>query len=281
MTRPRRMAWVLGIASLVVSAAPAQARDVSGTVKAVDPVAGIVYFSDGRMVHLEPAAEIYVNGRKMTLREIRAGNQVDIRGGAAERTAAALPGHPPVDAMGTVTSIDRQAGTVTLGDGRVLKITDRTTFWQRAGTDRLRPGTQVFIDDAKPVAFKEAGKAEMKADESMRMGTVAFIDPQNKLIVLTDGTRVRMAPAAVIRFNGQRVAVTELTPGSEVVVRIRPAQAEPQPAASPVTGDTTIRPDAAGSRGTDASGDASALATRRYAEFESDEVLLVRRPQAP
>ena len=284
MILTRRIGFVLGIAAITLAvAAPAQAevRQVSGIVKAVDPAVGAVYFTDGRIVRLDPSAEIYVDGKKLTVRDIRAGNQVQIRQAAqpsaatpagqqattghGQQQAVTLSEHPPVDAIGTIASIDQQAGIVTLQDGRMLKITEQTTFWQQRSKGEVQPGAQVFVDDAKPVAFRERGKAEMKADGSMRMGTVAMVDPQTKVIILTDGTRVQMGPTAVIRFNGQPVAVTELTPGSEIVVRVRPEQ--PQPAASPGMTDgqqTSLRP-----------------ATGAYAEFQGDEILLLRKPQAP
>jgi hypothetical protein len=266
---------------------PAHARSVSGIVQAVDPVAGVVYFKDGRIVHLDPSAQINVNGQQLSLKELRSGHQIEIDQTAMQQQTSAsqqqpqplaLSPHPPIDAVGIVASVDQQAGTVTLRDGRTLKITDQTTFWQQAGPERLRPGALVYIDDAKPVAFREPGKADMKADGSMRMGTVASVDSEQGIITLTDGTRVRMNRAAVIRFNGQPVAITELTPGSEIVVRVHPAQSEPQPAASPVT-TGGMQQDQAPSR---SQALRPSLQGDGDTEFQGDEVTLVRpKHQAP
>jgi hypothetical protein len=285
---------------LLALTAPAHARTVSGIVQAVDPAAGIVYFSDGRIVHLDPSAQVIVNGQNVSLADLRAGNQVDLDqvSGADQPTATtgrqhgavqqgrdsqtqqpvALSAHPPVDAIGTVASIDQQAGTITLRDGRVLKITPQTTFWQQAQPQQLRQDKDVFIDDAKPVAFRQPGKAEMRDDGSMRMGTVASVDGQHNVIVLTDGTRVHMNRAAVIRFNGQPIAITELTPGSEIVIRVHPAQTEAQPSASPAT---TGEMRHSGTRASNQMGHVLRPGDGRVAEFQSDEVMVVRKHQSP
>jgi hypothetical protein len=277
-------------------AVPAQARSVSGIVKAVDPVAGVVYFQDGTIVHLDRSAEITVNGKQLSLQDVRTGDRVELDDSAMRQQGAtsqvqqqqaqqqqpvALKGHPPVDAVGTIASVDQQAGTITLRDGRTLKVTNQTTFWQQAQPQQLRQGALVFVDDARPVAFREAGKAEMKADDgSMRMGTVASVDGQNNTITLTDGTRVRMSRAAVIRFNGQPVAITELTPGSEIVVRVHQGQSEPQPSASPATTGTKTQQDQSGRITNYPS--ALGVPGDGFTEFQSDEVTLVRpKPQAP
>jgi len=136
----------------------------------------------------------------------------------------------------------------------------------------------VFIDDAKPVVFRQPGKTEMRDDGSMHMGTVASVDGQHNVIVLTDGSRVHMNRAAVISFNGQPVAITELTPGSEIVVRVRPAQGEAQPSASPATTEGIQQNRTQTDNQT---GRILRPSDGRFAEFQSDEVTLVRKHQAP
>jgi hypothetical protein len=282
----RRIGSVLGAGVLALALAGPAHAEVAGVVKAVDPVTGVVYFTDGRIVHLDQSAEIYADGAKVVLRDLRPGTRVEIKSAAASPSSGAqvaqpgtqssrpvvLSAHPPVDAIGTIASVDRQAGTVTLSDGRTLKVTDRTIVWQRSQPQTLWPGSQVYIDEAQPIAFVEPGKPAMNTqDGSTRMGTVSSVDPQRRIIVLTDGSTVRMSPTAVVRFNGQPVAVTELTPGSEIIVRVKPA-AEPQPAASPQTMDDVPR---------EPQRPVTDLSRGDYTSFDAADVVIVRKHQAP
>src|SRR2546426_10256725 len=62
-----------------------------------------------------------------------------------EVAAAAIPAPSPsqsaIDATGTVARVDRDNGTITLDDGRVLKTSDQTAVWQRREIKSLQPGT--------------------------------------------------------------------------------------------------------------------------------------------
>lgn len=135
--------------------------------------------------------------------------------GPPAATGAALPG-PGVDATGVVASIDHATGTITLQDGRVVRLTDRTVIWQPTTVRSLRPGAQVFVREAAPVVVQPPTAA---AAPEWRMGTVRAVDRAAHQIILTDGTVVRVAPSAVLRRGADRLAIEQIVPGSEIVVR--------------------------------------------------------------
>src|SRR5437868_9348578 len=68
----RTIRLALGVTTLALAAAlPASAQSVEtrGVVQRVDTSAGIVYFTDGRTVRLEPGSRLTVDGRAVTLAE--------------------------------------------------------------------------------------------------------------------------------------------------------------------------------------------------------------------
>jgi len=90
MTATRRLGAFLGGAAMVLAlAVPAQARSVSGIVKAVDPVAGIVYFQDGAIVHLDKSAQVTVNGKQLSLQDVRTGDRVELDDSAMQQQRGA------------------------------------------------------------------------------------------------------------------------------------------------------------------------------------------------
>jgi hypothetical protein len=147
-----------------------------------------------------------------------------------------------VDATGVIASVDRNSGTITLQDGRVVRVTDRTMVWQPIGIDALRPGAQVYVREAAPIAQQQTPGAA--AD--WRMGTVRTVDRTTNQLVLTDGTIVRVTPSAVVRRGSERLAIDQILPGSEVVVRAAPrtgaaeGSALPGPTVSTSTVSTSI-----------------------------------------
>src|ERR671933_1732582 len=99
-------------------ATSAWAEEVKGTIQNIDPSGRILTLSDGRIVHLEPGTRIMVDNKVTTVESLRPGTQVLIVTGpaaAAPASAAvtAPPPHPPVDASGTVASIDPQTRVIT------------------------------------------------------------------------------------------------------------------------------------------------------------------------
>ncbi len=140
---------------------------------------------------------------------------------SAPTPGASVPGTygAYVDATGIVASVDPASGTITLQDGRVLRVSPQSTVWQPSTLQSLRPGMPLMVRDATPVAVQPAAAAPAP---DWRMGTVASIDRTSGTLVLTDGTVVRLAPSSVVRRGSERVALDQIVPGSEVVVRTRP-----------------------------------------------------------
>jgi BON domain len=122
---------------------------------------------------------------------------------------------PPqmVDVTGVVAHVDPATGTLTLQDGRVLRITSQTVVWQPVPIETLRPGAQVLVRSAEPVVVQPG------APNEWRMGTVASVDRATSRLVLTDGTVVRVSPSVNIRRGSERLTLEQIAPGSEVVIR--------------------------------------------------------------
>jgi hypothetical protein len=91
--------------------------------------------------------------------------------------------------------------------------------WQPSTIQGLRPGTQVLVRDAMPIGVQPT--ATMTTPE-WRMGTVRSVDRAASVVVLNDGTVVRVTPTAIVRRGNDRVMLDQLAPGTEVVIRAVP-----------------------------------------------------------
>jgi hyperosmotically inducible protein len=139
---------------------------------------------------------------------------------AAPGTSTVVVPGTSVDATGIVAHVDAATGTITLQDGRVLRSTGRTVVWQPSPIHGLRPGTQVLVRDATPIGVQQP-TAAMPTPE-WRMGTVRSVDRAAGVVVLNDGTVVRVTPSAIVRRGNDRVMLDQLAPGTEVVIRAVP-----------------------------------------------------------
>lgn len=232
---------------LLATAASAQGGAYTGTVSHIDASTSTIYFTDGRILHLDPGATITVDGRAITLEQLPPGMTVQVdrhhpglvsrpdAGGAAQAggprsdQVSMVPGHPPVNVTGTVAQLDAERGTVTFQDGRTVKITPQSRTWTPSATPP-RPGEQVMLRNVQPLRFGAAAGARHRA------GTVATTDPTRREVLLTDGTLVQLGPGGRVHFDGRQISISELRPGDEVVIAVRePADASQTtpPAASP------------------------------------------------
>ena len=156
-------------------------------------------------------------------------NNIQVAGASAPTPpTSSSPTAPPssvggsiVDATGTVASVDASTGTITLSDGRVLRVGDRASVYQPTTVTALKPGDQVLLRGATPVTAR--------APET-RMGTVARVDTSRQEFVLTDGTVVHVPTSANVHRGSQRLGLSQIEPGAEVVIQLAP-----MPAASPST----------------------------------------------
>jgi Cu/Ag efflux protein CusF len=159
-------------------------------------------------------------------------NNIQVAGAAAPPSSSGnVPspaGTSTIDATGTVASVDAATGTITLSDGRVLRAGDRTSVYQPTTVKALKPGDQVLLRGATPMT--------VRAPET-RMGTVARVDTARQQLALTDGSIVRVPTSANVHRGTERLALSQIEPGAEVVIQLAPA-----PAASPGTTTPTSPP---------------------------------------
>ena len=215
----RRILLALAAVALTATTVLAQSRDVTGTVAYIDAANRTIHLTDGRSLRVAPGALISVDGREFPIEALRPGATVTVPAASpASPTVSTPPGHPPIDASGTIARIDRQNGIITLQDGRMLKMTDQTLVWQPSRIDTLQPGAQVFVRNAQPVFASTPGQAPA----GTRMGTVLSVDQTNALIRLDDGTLVRVTPATKLRMGERDLRLSDLRRGDEVMISTRP-----------------------------------------------------------
>ena len=140
-----------------------------------------------------------------------------------------------VDATGVVAQVDQATGTITLQDGRVVRLTPSSVVWQPATVQSLRPGAQVYVREAAPVTVQ----ASATVAPEWRMGTVRTVDAAASRLVLTDGAVVRVAPTAIVRRGSELITLDRIPPGSEIVVRSLPRSAAADGSALPGPAVTT------------------------------------------
>jgi len=77
--------------------------------------------------------------------------------GSAPPPPAASPATvvaPASDVEGVVAAVDAQAGTITLQDGRVIRLGEGTVIWQPVAVGALQPGTRIAVRNGLPVAVR-------------------------------------------------------------------------------------------------------------------------------
>ena len=80
--------------------------------------------------------------------------------GSAYVPPPALAEQAGVEVIGVVSQVDPSTGTIILQDGRVLRMTGETRVWQPTTIQALRPGTQVLVRGAAPVAVQSGASAQ-------------------------------------------------------------------------------------------------------------------------
>jgi hypothetical protein len=180
-----------------------------------------------------------------------------------------IPDHPPVTTSGVVASFDGATRILSFEDGRMVKLTDQTRVVEPGGTQTVRPGERVVLQDVLPVGVRSGFKT-LASGRGHRMGTVASVDESSGLVRLTDGTAVRVTGTTNVHMGaaGSSVILRDLRPGDEVMV-VLGGGAEALPGAGP-----TAVP---GTSGADATASPSAL-PRQVAPpaVEAGEVMIFR-----
>ena len=126
-----------------------------------------------------------------------------------------VPAASPLEVTGTVASVDSASGTITLQDGRVVRTTDQTVVWQPSSVGALKSGAQVLVRGAAPAAYQAGASSSAR---NWRMATVSRVDRASSELMLSDGSLVKLTPNTNVHRGGDRLAIDQLEPGSEVVV---------------------------------------------------------------
>jgi hypothetical protein len=120
-----------------------------------------------------------------------------------------------IDATGNVATKDPATGTLTLADGRVVRVTDATTIWQSSTLQALSPGAQVLIRNGAQAGLDGGGSRPGE----WRMGTVRRVVPATGELILADGSVLNVSPTTIVKRGTERLTLDALQPGWEVVVK--------------------------------------------------------------
>jgi hypothetical protein len=192
---------------------------------------------------------------------------------AAPAVAAPIPGHPPVDMTGIVASVDTTTGVVTFKDGRMAKLTSQSKVLKAAETATVRPGEQVVVRNALPVAVQSASATSK--GKRQKMATVASVDHQNQIVRMTDGSAVQVTPSTGMRVgtSGVALVLADLRPGDEVVIVMADT--------APTAGGTSSSATAASSASSGASPSALPRVVAPPMPPDAVELMVFREWQAP
>jgi BON domain len=131
--------------------------DATGNVATVDRTTGALALADGRVVRVTDGTLIW---QATTVEALRPGTQVMIRNG----TQGGVEGRAAGDwRMGTVRSVDRTAGRLTLTDGTVVRVTPSTIVQrgtERLTLDALQPGSEIVVRTS-PAPAVEASQIDV------------------------------------------------------------------------------------------------------------------------
>ena len=177
-----------------------------------------------------------------------------------------MAGHPPVTVNGVVATFDPATDVFRFDDGRMVKLTSQSKVVVPVA-NAIRAGDVVALHDVLPIGV-QSGVKTLAVGQPQRMGTIASVDADRGLVQMTDGTLVRVTRTTSVHLGaaGSSVALTQLSPGDELVVVLGngSAVAEISPANDSATPPSAL-----------AREDASPPAV------EAGEVMIFRVPQRP
>jgi len=138
--------------------------------------------------------------------------------GPAVVVAGPLGGHPPVTASGVVATFDPETSILRFDDGRLVKLTGESKLVPPVAS-AIRAGDIVVLQNVVPIGV-QSGVKTLAVGRPQRMGTIASVDEDRGLVGLTDGTVVGVTRTTNVHLGaaGSSVALTQVSPGDEVVV---------------------------------------------------------------
>jgi hypothetical protein len=145
----------------------------------------------------------------------------------------------------------------------VVRITSASGVWGPASLAVLQPGAQVHVHNAVPVGYQPTGA--QPGITSWRMGTVNRVDQANGLIYLNDGSLVHVGPSTALVYGSQRIALSQIQPGSQIAIGMSGASVTTGPAPTV----TQVTPSTYG----------SALPRQTVVPIESPQVQVIVIPQ--
>ena len=210
---------LLGATAGVAGVSIAQVSETKGTVQRVDASSGMMYFTDGRTMKLEPSSRIYVGNREVRLSDVEPGWILVTSGPSVTpgsmlvQSATAAPALAPADRHRR----DRHRGQRGCADGHgddAGRTGHAGDSWQHglaARDDRLRHARRLGVRSQRRAArFPAHGGPDGSSDRAPggqpalpdgdRFGTS---DSSSSQIVLSDGTVVQMRPGGRVTLNGQ------------------------------------------------------------------------------
>ena len=258
------LAGVLALAPL----ASAQ-TEVSGRLQHIEPGSRTLYFTDGRIVTLSPHATVWIDGREVPIASLREGMPVVIR--TAQATAPSPHASPGASVAhrhvmsGIIADVDSQNRTLTFQDGRTVRLGPGARVWEGSDLGEIRTGEHVIVQGGQLAGYTHGGA--MPSDR-IRTGTVVKVDGARSMVLLDDGSWVRITPSTRMHLDG-RDMVTQLQPGDELIIVPAPtgsAVAPPARTAAPAPSALpreTLQEDLQGQA------------------IQADMIHIFRRPQSP
>jgi hypothetical protein len=134
----------------------------------------------------------------------------------------------PVDVVGTVAQFDRQNGVITFQDGRAVQLSSQSAVyqaapgastqfgnpsaWQPVLAASIQPGSQIYVHNAQMLSMAPARPNVAGA----HVGTVKYVDPQQRLIALTDGSFLKALPSTQVQSGGRTLQLSDIKKGDQV-----------------------------------------------------------------
>lgn len=152
---------------------------------------------------------------------------------------ATIADHPPITASGVIAGFDPATDVFRFEDGRLVKLTGRSTVLAPAA-NAIRIGDPVVLQDVLPVGVYSGFK--MLGGLPQRMGTVAAVDEERGLLQMTDGTLVRVTRTTNLHLGAasSSLILTQVNPGDELIVVFADTTAEASPAEHATTHSSAL-----------------------------------------
>jgi hypothetical protein len=234
MLQAIRMLFLIGAVSLFPGTGAFAAEvAVNGTVASYDPVTHTITFTDGRVMTVEPASKILVDGREVAVTEVRPGSVIVLMppSGVPGAVVPPAPRATPYSATagsvkGTVQYVDPAAKTIIFNDGTLVQLEPNSRIFvngKEVALAELRPGAAAVLSSPAPAvrpipapspAVAPPASLSRSASPVEVSGTVASVDRQNGLITFRDGRVVRASEGDV----WQHVRMSSIQPGADVLV---------------------------------------------------------------